>query len=148
MSEILERMRKDMFKAVKDHDQVISGIIQLAIASVKNFEISKGEDVSEEEIIEVLRKESKKLQDSIDQFTSAGRTDLVDSTRIQLEYIKQYLPQMMTLEEIEGFVDSTIKEMGEVSMKDMGRVMGAVMGKLQGKAEGNAVKDIVIKKLS
>lgn len=149
MSDIITKLKKDMFASIKSHDQVTSGIIQLSLASIKNTEIDKGEELTDEEIIQVLRKEVKKLDDSIEQFKSAGDSgkELAETTQVQKEYLSQYLPALMEEGDIEKAVETVISETGAESMRDMGKVMGAVMGKLSGKADGSLVKDIVTKKL-
>lgn len=147
MSEIIDKMKKDMFAAIKEHDHEISGIVQLSLASVKNTEIEKGEPLTEEEIIQVLRKESKKLQDSIEQFQNAGADELLQTSERQKQYISQYLPQLMTPEEVEVFVEKKMVEIEATSMRDMGKLMGAVMSELTGKADGDTVKEVVMRKL-
>ncbi len=149
MSDIINDLKKDMFASIKAHDQVKSGIIQLTLASIKNFEIEKGEFLTEEEIIQVIRKETKKLDDSIEQFEKAGEQgrELAETSKQQKSYLAQYLPALMNESDIEKAVEEVISETGAVSMRDMGKVMGAVMAKLSGKADGALVKDIVIKKL-
>ncbi len=148
MSELIEKMKKEMFVAIKEHDQNTSGIIQLTLASIKNAEIEKGEALTEEEMIQVVRKESKKLDDSIEQFQNVdGAEELLRTSEEQKKYISQYLPALMSEDDVAKAVDEAIAQLGATSMQDMGKVMGVVMGKLSGKADGSLVKDVVSKKL-
>jgi len=145
MSEILTTIRKDMFKATKEKDEMRKGIAQIIMSEVKNreLELKEGQKMTEDLVIEVLRKESKKLIDSFDQFTEAGRKDLASSTKAQLDYVSTFLPKLMDLESVKEVVAKKIKSVGASSIRDMGKVMGATMGELKGKADGAVVKQAV-----
>lgn len=140
---MLESLRKDMFEASKVKDTHKVDILKMAMASVKNQEIEVGKSLSDEEIIAVLRKESKKVSDSIEQFKIMGRDDLLGKEQYQLEILESYLPQLMSKDDVEKFVREKISEFGTVTENDMGKVMGAVMNELKGKADGRLVKDVV-----
>ncbi len=145
---ILQVLRKDMIKESKKGDVDKVNILKLAIASIKNAEIAKGEELSDEEILKLLRKEESKIRDSIEQFSKMGRQDLVDRESKQLQVISSYLPVLMSREEIERVVLRTIADVRAEGLRSMGVVMGAVMKELNGKADGNTVKEIVEKSLS
>lgn len=132
-----------MFEASKTKDIGKADILKMAMASVKNQEVEVGKSLSDEEIVAVLRKESKKVADSIEQFKAMGRDDLLDKEQYQLEILESYLPQLMSKEDIEVVVKQKIADLGVSSVSDMGRVMGVVMGELKGKADGGLVKDVV-----
>ena len=140
---LLETLRKDMFSATKDGNTTKADILKMAIAAIKNAEIEKGEALDDIEIEKVLRKEVKKVEDSIVQFTAAKRQDLVDRETEQLAALEEYLPELMSEEEIKKVVEVKITEVGAESMRDFGKVIGAVMKELSGKADGSVVKDIV-----
>jgi hypothetical protein len=140
---LLETLRKDMFSATKDGNTTKADIIKMAIAAIKNAEIEKGEVLDDKEIVKVLRKEVKKIQDSIAQFTTMGRQDLVDRETKQLEVLQEYLPKQMSEEEIKKVVKAKIVELEAEGMKDFGKVMGVVMKELAEQAEGGIVKDII-----
>ena len=132
-----------MFSATKDGNTTKADIIKMAIAAIKNAEIEKGEVLDDKEIVKVLRKEVKKIQDSIAQFTTMGRQDLVDRETKQLEVLQEYLPKQMSEEEIKKVVKAKIVELEAEGMKDFGKVMGVVMKELAEQAEGGIVKDII-----
>lgn len=140
---LLETLRKDMFSATKDGNTTKADIIKMAIAAIKNAEIEKGEVLDDKETVKVLRKEVKKIQDSIAQFTTMGRQDLVDRETKQLEVLQEYLPKQMSEEEIKKVVKAKIVELEAEGMKDFGKVMGVVMKELAEQAEGGMVKDII-----
>jgi uncharacterized protein len=143
MSEILTIIRKDMFTATKNKDEMRKGITQIVLSAAKNKELETGKELKDEQVIEVLRKEAKKLLDSFEQFTAAGRDDLSSSTKTQLDYVETFLPQLMSLEEVKVVVEKKIETLGATSLRDMGKVMGATMGELKGKADGGVVKTAV-----
>lgn len=140
---LIETLRKDMFSATKDGNTTKADIIKMAIAAIKNAEIEKGEVLDDKETVKVLRKEVKKIQDSIAQFTTMGRQDLVDRETKQLEVLQEYLPKQMSEEEIKKVVKAKIVELEAEGMKDFGKVMGVVMKELAEQAEGGIVKDII-----
>ena len=145
---LLEIIRKDMIEASKEGDVDKVNILKLAIASIKNDEIAKGKELSDEDILKVLRKEESKIKESIVQFTEMGRKDLVEKESKQLTVISSYLPIQMSREEIEKTVLKTIKDIHAEGLKSMGVVMSTIMKELNDKADGNTVKEIVQEILS
>ena len=141
-------IRKDMFNASKSGNVLESDILKMVLASVKNEEIEKGEKLKDEEIIKVIRKESKKIEDSINEYTKMNRMDLVEKEKVQLEILQKYLPALMEESAIREVVKKVITESNASSLKDMGLVMGIAMKELNGKADGNTVKNIVQELLS
>lgn len=136
-----------MFEARKTGNQSHADILNMVIAAIKNVEIDKGK-LKEEQELEIVRKEAKKIQDSIEQFNEKGREDLAKKEEEQLEVLKGYLPVLMSEDKVEEVVAAKIKELGASSMQDMGKVMGAVMQELKGKADGTVVNNAVKKLLS
>lgn len=145
---LLETIRKDMIEASKKGDVDSTNILKLAIASIKNAEIAKGDKLSDEEILKVLRKEESKIKDSIAEFTKMGRKDLIERESRQLKVISSYLPKLMSREEIEKVVSKAVADTHAEGLKSMGAVMGIVMKELDGKADGSVVKEVVQEFLS
>lgn len=145
---ITERMRKEMFEARKAGDDAKAGILSMALAAVKNAQIATEGDFTEEKEIEVLRKEAKKLKDAADQYTQGGAQEQAQKELAQLAVINEYLPQLMSVEEVEKIVAKKIEQAGATSTADMGKVMGLVMRDLKGKADGTVVNDAVKKLLA
>ena len=145
---LLEDIRKDMFSASKAGNTSESEILKMVLAVVKNEEISKGEKLTEEEIVKVLRKESKKVQDSINEFTKMNRNDLVEKEKSQLEVLERYLPALLDESKVRGIVKKAIEISKAQDMRDMGKVMGIAMKELNGQADGNKVREIVQELLS
>jgi uncharacterized protein YqeY len=113
-------------------------------AAVMNKSVAKGRDLDDAEVLQVVASLVKQRRDSIEQFTNAGRTDLVEKETGELKVLQAYLPAAATPEEINAAVAEAIAETGASSPKDMGKVMKAVMPKLAGKnADGKAVNEAV-----
>jgi uncharacterized protein YqeY len=140
---LLEDIRKDMLEATKSGDTNASSILKMVIASIKNEEINIGKELTDEEVVKLLRREVKKIEDSISQFTTGNRLDLVEKEKSQLEVIEKYLPSLMSEEDIRKVVEAKVSELGVTDMKDMGRVMGVVMKELGDRADGRVVKEVL-----
>ncbi len=145
---LVDSIRKDMFLASKEGFVEKSDILKMALASIKNAEIEKGDSLDDSEIEKILRKEVKKIKDSIEQFEKMGRVDLLEKEKKQLDVLNSYLPELLSDEEVENIVRRKVEELGVKDMREMGKVMGAVMQELNGKADGTVVRNIVQSLLS
>ncbi|KUK76579.1 MAG: Uncharacterized protein yqeY [candidate division WS6 bacterium 34_10] len=140
---LLEKLRKDMLTALKSDDREKSQILKMVVANIKNAQIESDKKLTDKDVEKILRKETKKIEDSIEQYKKMGRDDLVKKEKSDLEIIQSYLPELMSDEDIKEVVEKKIEETGAQDMRDMGKVMGSVMKELEGKADGNTVKNIV-----
>lgn len=145
---LLETLRQDMISATKAGDVHKVGILKIALSSIKNEQIASESELKDADIEKILRKEVRKIEDSIFQYEKMGREDLVSSEKADFEVINSYLPKLMSDEKIKEVVVATISEIGATDKTQMGRVMGMVMKELNGKADGNTVKNIVEQLLS
>lgn len=143
----LEQLNTDMKAAMRAREKQKLQTIRSLIASLKNAAISKGDDLSEDDILGILSTEAKKRRESRDAFIEAERPELAEQESAELLVIQDYLPKALTDEEAAALVDEVIAQTGASSKADMGKVMGAVMPKLKGRYDGSKVKDIVLKKL-
>ncbi len=140
---LTDDLRKDMFTFFKEGNTYASDILKMALASIKNAQIAQESEMTTQDEERILRKEVKKIEDSIAQFTLMGRNDLVEKEKSQLEILQKYLPELMSEEDIKTIINSKIKELNISSMSDMGKLIGAVMKETAGKADGNTVKNLV-----
>lgn len=99
-------------------------------------------ELSDEEVIALITREAKRRKDSIAQYTEGGREDLAADEKLELAVLEEFLPTMMTLDEIKPFAEAKIAEMGADASKT-GMVVGALMKDLKGKANGDDVKSVV-----
>lgn len=145
---LIEDIRKDMINASKTGNVAEVEILKMVIASVKNEEISSDKPLTDESVLQILRREKRKIEDSISQFEKMGRQELAEKEKVQLGIVVRYLPTLMTEEQIKEVVAAKIRELGVTDMREMGKVMGVVMKELNGKADGNQVRNIVQQLLS
>lgn len=105
------------------------------------------EGMTEEDEMQVLLSSAKMRKEAIEEFDKAGRKDLADKERRELEIIQEYLPEQMSREEIAKIVDDLAVKLGVQGQKDFGKLMGAAMKELRGKADGKTVQEIVKAKI-
>ena len=143
-----DQVGADIAAAMKARDASRLSALRMLKAAVMNKSVEKGRDLDDAEVLQVAASLVKQRRDSIEQFTNAGRTDLVEKETAELKVLQAYLPAAATPEEIAAAVAEAIAETGASSPKDMGKVMKAVMPKLAGKhAEGKTVNEAVRRKL-
>ncbi|MCD4811561.1 GatB/YqeY domain-containing protein [bacterium] len=145
---LLQTLRKDMITATKAGDKDVINILKMVLATIKNIQIDQSEELTDENVEKILRKETKKIEDSIAQYTQMERDDLVKNEKKDLDILQKYLPELMSEEKVREVVSAKIKELGATDMREMGKIMGSVMQELQGSADGNVVKKIVQEILS
>ena len=145
---ILDELKTAMKQKKPDRLRVLRSLK----AKILEKEISERKDgeaeLSDQQVVEVLMKAAKQRKESIEQFDEGDRKDLADKERAELEIIEEFLPRMMSEEEVRAEVKKEIENLGASSMADMGKVMGVMMGKLKGKAEGSVVSSIVKEELA
>jgi hypothetical protein len=146
---LLEKLNQDMKQAMKNKDKHTLSVIRMVKASIQNETIKFGKDtLSEDEELTVLSREVKQRKDSLQEFKSAGRDDLVEKTESELHILQEYMPKQLSNEELEKIVQATIQEVNAGSKKDIGKVMSAIMPKVKGKADGAQINKIVQKQLN
>jgi len=145
---IFERLDAELREALKSGDKLKLSVVRMIKASLKNKEIDKTGTLTAEEIISVLSTMVKQRRESIEQFSTAGRTDLVDKEKAELEIIQSYLPKQLSLQEIDAIILSAIKECNASSPAEMGMVMKLVSPKIKGVADGKMVNQRVKEFLS
>jgi uncharacterized protein YqeY len=140
-----DRLTDDMKQAMKDKEagKLRLSVIRMVRASIKNVEIDKKKELSEEEVLDVLAKEVKMRRDSIEEFKKGNRPDLVESLEQEIDILMQYLPQQLSEQEVRALVTEAVKESQAVNAKDMGKVMAVLMPKVKGRADGKLVNTIV-----
>lgn len=145
---LLEKLNQTMIQAMKKKDKDTLNVVRMVKASIQNELIKLGkEHLSEDEELTILSRELKQRKESLQEFTSAGRTDLADKVQFEIKVLEQYMPKQLSKEEMEKIVEQAIREANATSMKDIGKVMGKVIPLTKGKAEGSHVKQIVEEKL-
>ena len=146
---LLERLNNDMKQAMKNKEKDKLSVIRMLKASIQNEALKLRKDkLTEDEDLTVLSRELKQRKDSLQEFSNAGRDDLVEKVQSEIKYVEVYMPQQLTEEEVTDIVKDTIASVGATSKADMGKVMGALMPKVKGKADGALVNKLVQQHLS
>ncbi len=145
-----ERLMEDMKAAMKSGDSFALGILRMAIAAVNAKSIEKRgkglpPEMSDEEVLDVLAKEAKRREDSVQQFTEGGRPELAEAELKEREFLAKYLPAQMSREEVVAAIEAII---AAAAVKDFPSIMKEAMAQLKGKADGKLVGDIVKEKLA
>ncbi|SMO50425.1 GatB/YqeY domain-containing protein [Melghirimyces algeriensis] len=144
---LIERLNEDMKTAMKKKDKTTLSVIRMVRSSLKNKEIDLKRTLTEEEALGVISKELKQQKESLQDFEQAGREDLVEKAQMNIEVLKQYLPEPLSEEELRKIVRETIREIGASSKADMGKVMKSVMPKVKGRVDGKLVNQLVQEEL-
>lgn len=147
MATLKERITQDMKEAMKDKDTLKVSTLRLLLAEIKNKEIDKRGELTDEEILSLIQKAVKQREESIEQYRKGNRSDLVEKETKEIEILKSYLPEPLSEEELDRIIEETIKEVGAMGPKDMGKVMKAVMPKVKGRVDGKVVNERVTMKL-
>jgi uncharacterized protein YqeY len=140
-----ERLMEDMKAAMKagPAGKVRLEAIRILKAEIKNVEIEKKRPLTDDEILEVITKQVKKLKDSIADFEKGGRPDMAAKVEADVAVLVEYLPQAMSEAEIRELAQQVIAEVGAQGPKDLGKVMGPILSRTKGRADGKLVNQIV-----
>ena len=147
---LFEQIEKDYILAYKAKDSVRLTVLRLLKTAVKNRLVDMrrpGGSLTDEEMLDVIVKEGKQRQDSIEQYTAAQRPDLADKEAAELVVLKEYLPKALGQEELQALIESTVAELGATSPKDLGRVISAIMAGHKGQVDGKVLSEAVKKRL-
>lgn len=148
MTSLKERLQSDLKTAMREKDTDRRDTIRLLISEVKKKEIDQKHELHVSEELQLLQSQAKQRKDSIEQFQEGGRDDLVAREQAQLEIIESYLPQQMTQEELDEFIDDGITQSGAQDPKDMGKLMGLLSKSAGGRVEGRRLSDAVRQRLT
>lgn len=145
---LLEQLNKDMVVSMKNKDSFSLAVIRMAKGAIQLEAINKKKDLTDEDIVMVISKQIKMRNDSIQEFTKAGRLDLVDQNKKEIEILNKYMPEQLSLDEVNKIIDEAFSKVNPTSSKDMGLIMKEVSPKLKGKADMGQVNTIIKEKLS
>ena len=134
-----DRINDDMKAAMRARETERLGTIRLLLAAIKQREVDERITLDDAGITAVVDKMIKQRKDSIAQFETAGRTDLVDKEKAELDVLSAYMPEQLSDAEIAAEVQAAVAQVGAAGPQDMGKVMGVLKPKLAGKADMTAV---------
>lgn len=147
--EIRDQLSADVKAAMIAKDSVKLGALRMLQAAIKNREIDmRPNPITPDEVLAVIKKLVKQRKESIEQFQTAGRQDLVDQETAELKVLEVYLPAQMGREQIEALVVEVIAALGAKTVKDMGPVMKEVIARSGGAADNKVVSEVIKSKLA
>lgn len=162
-SNLKSKINEEINSALKSGTNDVTLTLRFLMSVIKNNELIKrsklakggksGEDLvklselTDEETISVILGEIKKRKESITQYEAGGRGELAKKETAELEILKKYVPEEMSENELRSIIKKKIAEMGEISIKDFGKIMGFVMAEVKGRVNGDAVKKIIEEEL-
>ena len=140
---LTQKLQEDMKLAMKSRDASRLSTIRLLRSSVSYARIDKGDDLTDDEVLEVLSREAKRRREAIEAAESGKRSDVADRERAELDIINEYLPAQLTEAEIEAIARQIAVEVGAGELKDRGKVMGPLMQRIRGRADGRLAGSVV-----
>lgn len=156
-----EKIQADLNRSVKEKNQLESSVLRMLSAAVlnrekekrykiskekpdlKEEELTKESQLSDEELIDLIYSEIRKRKESILEFEKGKRDDLVQKEKKEVEILQKYLPEQLSEEEIQKLIKEVVEKVGAKEIKDMGKVMQELAPKIKGKVDGSVVSKIV-----
>ncbi len=138
-----QQITEDMKTAMRAKDTARLGAIRLLLAAMKQREVDERIELTDADVVGVIEKMLKQRRDSISQFEAAGRQDLVDVEKFEVEVLQAYMPQQLSEAEVKAAIDEAIAATGAASPQDMGKVMGIIKPKLAGRADMGKVSGLI-----
>jgi len=142
-----QQVTEDMKTAMRAKDAPRLSAIRMLLAAIKQREVDERIEMDDEQVLAVIEKMLKQRRDSISQYESAGRQDLVDVEQFEVSVLQTYLPQPLTEAEVAAMLEQAIQETGAAGMKDMGKVMAVLKPQITGRADAGKVSALVKSRL-
>lgn len=142
------RLQKDLREALRARDERRKAVIRMSLSAVQLAEVDHGGDLDEPSMVAVLQKEARRRQETIEELEGAGRPDRLADEEAELAILEEYLPQMLTREEIAAEARAVIAQAAASGSKDLGAVMKVLMPQMKGRADGRLVNEVVRELLS
>lgn len=142
-----DRILKDIVTSMKEKDKERLSVLRMVKGAIQLEEINKKETLKDEDVIGVLAKQIKTRKESIVEFEKGNRQDLIDQANREIAILEEYMPEQLSMEEVEKIIEEAFESVKPESMKDMGRIMKEVTPKLKGKADMSMVSTKIRTKL-
>lgn len=143
-----DRIMNDLKESMKNKDSFKLSVIRMLKGAIQLEKINKKRDLTDEEVIDVISKQIKLRKDSINEFTKAGRNDLVENTKKEVEILNEYMPEQLSSEEVNKIIDEAFLKLNPTSSKDMGLIIKEISPKVKGRTDMGEVSKIIKDKLS
>jgi uncharacterized protein YqeY len=140
---LFKKIQNDMYTAMKAGEKEATNTLRTTLAKLKDKQIDKRDELSEEEIIKIIQTLVKQRKESIEIFTKGGRDELVNIEKNEINLLLNYLPQMMSEKDIKNIIVNIINEVSATSLSDMGKIMPEVMKRGRGLVDGKTARKLV-----
>ncbi len=138
-----DKLLDDLKTSMRDKDNIRKNTVQMVRSAVLQHEKDNKAELDDDGVIEIIARELTKRRDVLPEYEKSGRQDLIDNLNAEIGILLGYLPQQLTMPEIEEIVRQVIAEVGASSPRDAGKVMQAVMPRVKGRADGKLVSQAV-----
>ena len=145
---IRQSISDDMKSFMRAKDTARLGAIRLLQASIKQKEVDERVELNDDQILTVIQKMLKQRKDSIEAYQHANRQDLIDQEQLEIEVLTKYMPEPLSDEEVNRYIEEAIASTGASDMKDMGKVVSVLKSKVAGRADMAEVSKLIRQKLS
>ena len=143
-----ERIINDLKEAMKAQDKELLAVIRMVKGAISLEEINTKKELNDDEVISIIAKQIKTRKESIEDFKKGNRQDLIDQTNREIEILSKYMPEQLSLDEVNGIIDQIFDLVKPSSMADMGKLMGLAKEKLNGRADMSYVSKTIREKLN
>jgi uncharacterized protein YqeY len=143
-----DSLQTQLKEAMKNRDNTRRDALRMVLTAVKNAEIDKRSELTEDEVDRLIQKEAKQRRESITEYRNAGRADLVAQEEAQLAVVESLMPQQMSEDELRELARAHIAQIGATSPKDIGKVMGPLRNQVGPRADGSVLQRVVRELLS
>lgn len=143
-----ESLQADLRDAIREKDTLRKSVIRMVLSAIKLKEVEKGDPVDASTLLSILQNEVKSREETIEAARQAGRPEMEAELQKEIAVLQAYLPQPLSVSELEGLAAEVIAEVGAQSPRDMGAVMGELMPRIAGRADGGEASQVVRRLLS
>lgn len=138
-----QRLQEDLRKALRERDERRKAVIRMALTEIVSAELGGEGDLSDADLVAVLRKQAQRHRETIEELQQVDRPGRLAAEQAELAILEEYLPELLSREQIAEEARQVIEETGATGMGQMGPVMGRLMGQLKGRADGHLVNEVV-----
>lgn len=145
---LASKLQEDMTAAIRGHDELRRDTLRMVIAAAYNESKRARRDLTDDEVVQVLAREVKSRNESVEAYEAGGRPDAAAREKAEIEIIRTYLPEQIDQAELERLVREAVDQSGATSARDMGKVMALLMPGIRGRADGKQVSALVAQELA
>lgn len=148
MIKVNEQIKNDLVSAMKNQDKFLVSVLRMLKSAIQSETINKKRDLSDDEVIAVIKKQVKVRSTSLEEYKNYNRADMVENLEKEIEILSNYLPEELSIDEINKIIDETIQELNATSIKEMGLVIKTISSKFGNQVDMSTVSKIVKEKLN